>query len=173
MLLTMSRTVERNPQYQWIGPLTERAFGLYEKVDSNLKITSLEDARKVASIGVYRNDVRDLFFTRLGFTNLERASDNVSNFKKFMLGRVTLFAGSVNDIQQQAEAAGYKQEDVKLAYTFLRVQLYIAVSKQTDPALVEKWNATLNEMKKDKVFAAIHTKYYPGQALPGPAFTKF
>jgi polar amino acid transport system substrate-binding protein len=62
---------------------------------------------------------------------------------------------------------------VRVAYNFLKIQLYIAASRQTDPAIVAQWNAALESMKKETIFKRIHNKYFPDLPPPGPAITKF
>ena len=173
VLFSMGRTAERNPLFQWVGPIAESTYGLYAKADSALQVRTLEDARKVRAIGVYRNDIRDQFLTQAGFTNLDRINDNVSNFKKLMLGRIDLFASSSNDIKANAEGAGFQLADVRLSLVFLRTQIFIAMSRGTDPAMVARWNTALKAMKKDTTFQAIFRKYYPDRALPGPELTVF
>ena len=173
VLFSMGRTAERNDLFQWVGPIAETAFGLYVKADSKIEIKSLDDAKKVKAIGVYKDDVRDQFLTKAGFANLDRTSDNITNFKKLMLGRVDMYASSSNDIQGNAERAGFKVSDIRLAYVFLKTQVFVAVSKKTDPAVVAKWNAALTAMKKDGAFKAMFKKYYPDRELPGPEITKF
>lgn len=167
MLFSMARTTERNELYQWIGPIAETEFGFYIRADSSLRINSLDDAKKVKLIGVYRGDIRDTYLTNAGFQNLVRSSDNVQNFKSLMMGRIDVYTDSLNSLKDTAERAGYKEDDVKLAYMFLRSQLYIAASKDMDPAIVEKWNTALQVMKKDGTFAKIFKSYFPFRKLPG------
>jgi polar amino acid transport system substrate-binding protein len=173
LLFTMARTADRDPQYQWIGPIVETTYGFYVKADSKLKISSLEDAKRVGLIGVYRDDMRDQFLTKQGFTNLDRANSNIFSFKKLMLGRNVMYVDSPMGVKSLAESAGYKLEDVRMAYNFLKIQLYIAASKDIDPALVAKWNRALDDMKKDSAFIKIHKKYFPDLAPPGAAITRF
>lgn len=173
MLFSMARSAERDAQYQWIGPITETTYGFYVKANSTLKITSLEDAKHVGLIGVYRDDVRDQFLTRHGFTNLDRANSNVSSFRKLMLGRNAMYVDSPMGVKSLAEKAGYQLADVRVAYNFFKIQLYIAASKDMDSAIVAKWNAALESMKKETFFMRVHKKYFPELALPGPAITKF
>ena len=173
MLFSMARNAERNQQYQWIGPIAETTYGFYVKADSSLKITSLEDAKKVGLIGVYRGDVRDQFLTRQGFTNLDRANSNVSSFRKLMLDRNVMYVDSPMGVKSLAERAGFSLADVRVVYNFMKIQLYIAASKDTDPAVVAKWNRALEVMKKDTTFLNIHKKYLPNLAPPGPASIKF
>ncbi len=173
VLFSMGRTAERNDLYQWVGPIAESAFGLYVKAESLIVIKDLQEAKSVRAIGVYRDDIRDQFLTKAGFRNLERTTDNIQNFKKLMSGRIDMYASSSNDIKGNAEQAGFQLSDVKLVHVFLRTQIFIAMSKKTDPAVVSKWNAALAAMKKDGSFRIIFKKYYPDRKLPGPEITKF
>ncbi len=173
LLFSMARTAERDSQYQWIGPISETTYGLYVKANSPIKINNLDDAKHAGVIGIYRGDVRDQILTQLGFTNLDRANSNIFSFRKLMLGRVAMYADAPIAVKSLVESEGYKPTDVKLAYTFFRVQLYIATSKKTNPAIVEQWNKALEKMKKESVFVNIYKNNYPDIDPPGPTITKF
>lgn len=159
MLFTMARTPERDPQYQWIGPISSISYGLYARANSDIKIDSLDDARKIGLIGVYRNDIRDQTLTRLGFNNLDRANSNISSFKKLMIGRIAVYADSKMGVASLAKSAGYQMSDVKMVFHLFDSQLYIAVSKDTNKNIVSRWNEALEEMKKDKSFQRLQKKY--------------
>jgi polar amino acid transport system substrate-binding protein len=64
-------------------------------------------------------------------------------------------------------------KDVKFLYAFLHSQIYIAVSKNTNPKIVGDWNAALESMKKDGTLKRIFNKYSPDQDLPGPEIPIF
>jgi polar amino acid transport system substrate-binding protein len=159
LLFSMAKTPDRESKYQWIGPISTMKYGFYVKNDSLIKITNIEDAKKIDSIGVYRNDILDLALTRRGFKNLDRADSNVSSLKKLMIGRVTVYAGAPIAVQKVVDLAGYSIEDVRLVFEFMRTTLYIAASKDTDPSIVANWNKALEEMIKEKVFLNIQKKY--------------
>jgi polar amino acid transport system substrate-binding protein len=173
VLFSMSRTPERNPLYQWVGPVNEISYGLYVKAESKISIKNLDEAKKLKSIGVYNNDIRDQYLTRQGFTNLDRVTDNTTNIKKLMLGRIDAYADSDDGLKSNAKEAGYTANDLKLIHVFMKTQLYIAMSKDTPHEIVKQWNDALEQMKKDGTFKKIYTKYFPGKALPGPAINKF
>ncbi|MBC3875902.1 substrate-binding periplasmic protein [Undibacterium flavidum] len=158
-LFTMARTPDREQLYQWIGPILFIEYGLYVKADSSIQINKLEDAKKIGLIGVYRDDIRDQTLSKLGFTNLDRASSVASSFKKLMIGRIAAYADAKKGVAITANLAGYQASDVKLAYDLFKNPLYIAVSKNTDAAIVAQWNSSLEEMKKDKSFLKILKKY--------------
>ncbi|MFZ6819405.1 substrate-binding periplasmic protein [Undibacterium sp. Ji22W] len=159
LLFTMARTPDREDLYQWIGPILMIEYGLYVKADSTIHIQKLEDAKKIGLIGVYRDDIRDQTLSKLGFTNLDRASSVTSSFKKLMIGRIAAYADAKKGVAITANLAGYQASDVKLAYDLFKNSLYIAVSKNTDAAIVAQWNNTLDEMKRDKSFLKILKKY--------------
>ncbi len=173
VLFSMNRTAERNPLFQWVGPLDEITHYFYIKADSKIIIKSLDDAKKLRAIGVYKNDVRDLVLTKAGFTNLDRANENLTNVKKLMIGRLDAFAGSPGEIADLTKGAGCKVSDLKEAFPFLKAQAFIAFSKKTPEATVKTWSDALDVMKKDNTFEQIFRKYEPTKPLPGPAKTTF
>jgi len=59
-------------------------------------------------------------------------------------------------------------KDVKFLYAFLKVPIFIAVSKNTDAKIVADWNAALTTMEKDGTLKTIFKKYLPDQEMPGP-----
>lgn len=159
LLFSMARTPERNPLYQWIGPISSIDYGLYAKADFSTKIRSFDDAKKIRLIGVYRNDIRDQTLTAMGFNNLDRASSSISSFKKLMIGRIPVYADSKMGVESLALAAGYQVSDVKRVFDLFKSHLYIAASKNTDANTIALWNRTLEEMKKDNTFSRIQKRY--------------
>lgn len=165
ILMTMARTPDREHRYQWIGPFASVEYALYGRADTPIKITNLEEAKKIGLIGVYRDDVRDQTLTRMGFTNLDRASSNISSFKKLMIGRIDLYADSKLGVEGVAKASGYQVSDVKPIFPLFKSRLYFGVSKNTDPHIVAQWNQALEEMKADKTFLKIQRKYFTEQEI--------
>ncbi len=173
LLFSMARTADRNSLFQWIGPILESQYGFYVKADSKIVINSLNDAKKVNSIGVYRDDVRDLFLTRAGFTKFDRNTNNDDNIKKLMAGRIDAYAGSPLGIADALKSSGFQGSDIKLTFVFLKTQSFIAASRGTPAGVVKAWNDALDTLKSDGIFKAILAEYYPGVAMPGPAITTF
>lgn len=173
LLFATNRTGERNPKYQWIGPVGENVFGMYSKATSKISVSTLEEAKKAALVGVYLDDVRDQILTGKGFKNLDRSNNPEMMLRKLMHGRVDLVASSPDEIAILAEKVGFKQLDLRLQFVFMRVQIYIAASKDTPVSVVKVWNDALAGMKKDGSFKKIFKKYFPNRPLPGPAITAF
>lgn len=172
-LFIMARTASRNPQFQWIGPFTEAAYALYVKADSGIVLRNLDDAKKLKSIGVYRDDARDQMLTQAGFTNLDRTVENISNVRKLMLGRVDAFASSSVAIDELLAQAGIARDSVREALALTRVQTWMAFSRQTPESTVRAWADALESMKKDRTFEAIMASGIPGWSPPGKPVTQF
>jgi polar amino acid transport system substrate-binding protein len=168
VLFSMVRSAKRNPLFQWVGPTGESSFAFYVKAGSPHQVKSLEDAKTLELIGVYREDARDQYLTRLGFTNLDRSIDQEVMLKKLMDGRIAALASSPIGMEELAKSAGVRFEDLKETYTFLKVQIYIAFSRKTPGAVVKAWTTALNAMKRDRTFELLYRKYYPSGPLPGP-----
>ena len=170
-LFLMARTPERNPQFQWVGPVLELEYGLYGKASSHWQLASLEDAKRLHSIGVYRDDVRDQILTQAGLTNLDRINNNIANVQKLMSGRIDLYASSSLTYGVEAKEAGFAPRDLKLVLPFQQTQLYVAMSKGTPAGVVQAWNAALRQLRQDGSWQKLLKKYYPQSKLPGPAAT--
>ena len=155
VLFTVARTAERDPLFHWVGPIAGINYGLYVRADSGIVISNLEDAKKLATIGTFREDAREQILANAGLTNLERATDNTRNFKKLIAGRIDAMAMSDTAVATIATSAGYKAENVKLALTFAQLEIWIAFSKATPVATVRAWSDALDAMKKDKTFEII------------------
>jgi polar amino acid transport system substrate-binding protein len=172
-LFLMSRTGDRNALFQWIGPLVDTEYGLYAKADSPLRLRTLEDAKKLRRIGVYRDDVRDQMLTKAGFTNLDRVNNNTANVQKLMSGRIDLYASSSVDYGNEAVEAGFRPADLKLILPFSKSQLYVAVSLGTPAPVVNAWEAAFKAMRQDGSLYRLLHKHFPEGKLPGPPITNF
>jgi len=166
VLFSMARTPERERLFTWVGPVMETIYGFFARSDSRISIASIDEAKLAGRIGVYANDARDLILTRLGFTNLDRTTDNITNVKKLMAGRIDLYAGSSTQIAEDARAAGYAPSDLREVFPFQRVRLYVTLSQGTSPAAVSAWAAAFAAMHADGSFRRIFLKYYPNLRPP-------
>jgi polar amino acid transport system substrate-binding protein len=75
VLFSMTYTKARYDIFKWIGPVATKRDILVAKKGSGIRISSLEDAKKVKRIGTLRDDTRERLLKSLGFTNLEPVSD--------------------------------------------------------------------------------------------------
>lgn len=149
VIFGMVRTAERNDKFYWIGPIAEKRDILAANKKSGLKINSLEDAKKVNHIGTLRDDAKEIFLQRHGFTNLVSTHDDQNNVKKLLLGRIDLWATKMPGFKTVCHLAGVDCHEIVEVYDMRKSEIYIAVSKKTSEITVQSWTDSFNDMLED------------------------
>jgi polar amino acid transport system substrate-binding protein len=165
-LFTTMRTEEREKLFKWVGPLVEQNTNFYALKDSKITIASLDDAKKIDSIGVITDYYSQQFLAGKGFTNLDASADANALVRKLLAGRISLMVSDSITLGEVLKANGAKPEDVKAVYTFITTQSYIAFSLDTPDDMVQQWQKALDAMKADGTFAKIYGKWLPGEVPP-------
>ncbi len=166
LLLTTVRSKEREHLFQWVGPLSSTRMALYARRDSDISISSLEEARKVGSIGTYRKDIKEQFLKKHGFTNLDSATDPATNLKKLMAGRIDLWSSYDLEVTEQALKAGVDPSEFKEVFVLDTIGVYFAFSRQTPDTLVAQWRSTFEAMQADGTFYALSSQWLPDANIP-------
>ena len=159
VLFGMTHSEERHDQFKWIGPLATKRDILVARKGSGIKIDSLEDAKKVKSIGTLRDDTRERLLESLGFSNLEPVSDEQLNAKKLVLGRIDLWTYKIPGLRTVCELAGVDYNEVEEVYHLREITLDIAFSKKTSDSIVQKWKNAFDEMLADGTIMQIRKKW--------------
>jgi len=149
MLYSTTRTEAREVLFKWVGPIAKNEWVFFAKKGSGIKIASLDDAKKVGSIGAYRDDVREQFLKEKGFTNLDTASDPLTLVKKLMAGRNDLLVSDILEGALTAKDAGFDPSELEPVFTIKKADLYCAFSKGTPDEVVAQWQKALDAMKAD------------------------
>ena len=159
LIFSVNRTPQREKLFQWVGPIYSMKGGFYVKKTSNIKINTLDDAKKVAKIGAYLESSSEQFLKKNNFTNLESAKDNILNIKKLMGNRFEVITATNVTIGSMMKQAGYSINDVKKIYNFMDVDVYFAFSKQVSKDVVEVWRKELDKMNKNGSLDKIRSKW--------------
>lgn len=154
-LFSTTRTPEREALFKWVGPTNVNTWVLYKKKGNALKITSLDDARKVGAIGVLRDDAKHKYLLDNGFTNVDPVNLGMQNAQKLQGGRIDLWLTANLGFVAETEKAGIDMAQFEQVLVLRRHYLYIALSKETPDTTVHTWQAALDAMKKDGTYKAI------------------
>ena len=166
VIFPITRTEERDALFHWVGPLFRVQWSFFARKGSGIVINSLDDARKVGSIGTYFNDARDRFLLDQGFTNLDRSSSDATNYRKLEYGRLDLIVGSNTGLAAMADAEGIDPDNFEEVFPLKEVDLYLALSLKTDPEVVAAWQEALRQMREDGTLRRVIQRWYPGIEPP-------
>lgn len=168
IIFSMARTKERQGLFHWIGPVLDNSWVLVAKKESTLAPKNLEEAKNIQSIGVYRNDSRDVFLTNHNFKNLHRSNSNNAAFKMLLANRIKAIATVDITLEDLLKDNNSKTEDIKIIQTLKTVQVFIAISKATSMSVVNEWRKAFQEISADGTYEKIFKSYFPKRQLPGP-----
>lgn len=151
-VFTTARTEEREPKFQWVGPMYTNAEYLIQRPGTNAEVTSLEGAL-TKTIGTQTGDYTEAMLRKMGATDLDLAADQNMTLKKLEAGRidyVIIWGGAA-----KAAAASGKFE---IAFEASRTDFYLACGLGTDPKVVEALNESFASIvadgTRDKLMAA-------------------
>lgn len=164
-LFSTARTQERESLFHWVGPLFSIRLEFYARKQDARPLHSLDEARQVGTVATYKDDFREELLQSMGFTNLDSSNSPHSNVRKLMSGRVNLWFHDNIGAPQVARESGIAPENIESVFTFQEQNYYIALSKQTSPAIVGQWQTTLDDMKADGTVWWLTRKWLPADAI--------
>jgi len=158
-LFTMDRTEIRSNLFQWVGPIGTNTTYFYTKAGSGITITSIAQAKALSKVGTVSSWFSDQYLRGQGFTNLVSFSDPAVMAEKLMHGEVDAFVCSGVTFPDILGGIGYQYNQVVPAFSLMSSDYYIAFSKNTPAAIVNKWQTTLGLLKSDGTYDAIYHKW--------------
>jgi len=162
VLFSTARNEEREKLFKWVGPVLVAENVLLKKKTSKIAVSTIEEAKKVKSIGTVRDNSREKLLKDLGFTNLVDVTKVEQNIQKLMADRIDLMIISSLAWRELAAKAGLKADDFEEAVVVSQNHGYIAFSKDTPDETVRKWNEAYTAMVKDGTVKKILDKWLPG-----------
>lgn len=158
-LFTMDKTSQREPLFQWVGPIGTNETFFYTRADSDIHINSIEDAMTLDAIGTVNSWYSDQHLQELGFTNLVSDGSPGVVVEWLMNGEVDAFVCSGLTISDILSANDYSHAEVDPAFLLMSSDFYITFSKNTPVSIVDAWQQTLDKMEADGTYDVIHQKW--------------
>ena len=163
VLFSLTRTPEREAQFQWVGPIAQRRILIYRLASRpDLKLAQLADLGD-ARIGVVRDSAADKQLQAAGLkpgVHLEHGLDDATNLRKLLAGRMAY-------ITLLDWAAAWNLRQLKLPYATLQPVLeqdatrsyWFGLRPDTDSALLKRLQAELNALKRDGRYERMRQRY--------------
>jgi len=159
MLFSTTRTADRDKQFKWVGPLIKLEWVFLARKDSNVFITSLDDARSVSQIGTYREDARQQYLKAHGFTNLYSVNEMPQLLKMLDLKRVDLIATSKSLYKYCCGRHMNSLDKFRVVHTFKKAELFMAFSQKTDDSIVKQWQQIYDDLVEEGFVDTVNKKW--------------
>jgi len=154
-LFSMFRTPEREASFHWIGPFVPSDWVLLAKKSRNIKLNTLEDAKKY-KIGGYKGGSIGIFLEKQGF-NVESVSFNNLNVRKLDGDKIDLWA--VPEVVGQYLAKREGVSGFEKAFMIKELGMYMGLNKSVSADTVAKLTKHFQEMQKDGTLEKIYSRY--------------
>lgn len=164
VLFSLTRTPEREAQFQWVGPIAQRRILIYKLASrDDLKLTRLEELGS-ARIGVVRESAADRQLQAAGLrpgVELEQGLDDATNMRKLLAGRMEF-------VTLLDWAAAWNLRQLKLPYSTLQPVMehdtaksyWYGLRPDADPAVVRRLQAALDAVKRDGRYEKLRQRYF-------------
>lgn len=157
-LFCTARTDEREDEFQWVGPLAPIKWTLFAAPDSDIQLGSLNDAKQYKIAG-YKGDVMSDYLVSEGFEVIMSVSGE-QNPRRLVLGQADLWVtdGLVGPLVAKEE---HDITGLKPVLVFRETPMYLAVSNETDSAIVEDLQQALDDARERGALDSIISRYEP------------
>src|SRR5690554_858085 len=141
----VSKTDDREPHFEWVGPLSSIEWTLFAKPGSDITLENLEDARKYR-IGGYKGDVMTGYLEDNGF-DVSAITNNGLNAQRLVQNQIDLWVAD-------GLAGPYLAADtsdltgLEPVLVFRETPMYLAINKDSDPALIESLHKAYKAIKE-------------------------
>ncbi len=147
------RLPEREPLFQWVGPLSRANFSLFAMNSFQGKLNVLDDAKQY-KIGGMIEDGPTKFVQSKGL-KVEVVPDYKQNLHKLKAGHIDLWVSSLERGPEMAAQAGVK--DIKPVLLFRSVDHFLACSPKVPETTIKALSQAVEAMRTEGV---IKTKKY-------------
>lgn len=148
-------TPAREPLFKWVGPLSNTGWVLLAAPGSDIRLTSLEQARQYR-IGAYKNGSVSQHLEDKGLEPINALKDQ-DNVAKLLRGEIDMWATT-----DPVGPYWAKQEGVAGLVTALRfndAEQFLALNKDTPDEVVKRLQSALNQMRADGTIDEIRRRY--------------
>ncbi|WP_158253701.1 substrate-binding periplasmic protein [Chromobacterium alticapitis] len=157
-LFSTTRNEEREPLFQWVGPLLKNDWAVFAGPRSPRSARDMEALRPYR-IGGYRGDAVALYLQNRGY-RLEYTSDDALNLRKLMAGHIDFWASGIYHARflSKRERTG----PLRQVAVFSSSYLYLACHPHMPPDIPQRLNAALDDMRRDGYVDALKKRYLAG-----------
>lgn len=162
-VFTTARIKEREELFRWVGPIAPRRIVLYKlRSRMDIRAASLEEAKKYI-VGTISGFAAERSLMNAGFEpgrNLQSVPVISQNLKKLFAGRIDLITALDVSLPYILKGKRYDVNDLEeVVLLDDKIGFYYAFNRDSDAAMLDRFQAILDEMKADGRYDKILEKY--------------
>jgi polar amino acid transport system substrate-binding protein len=161
MVFSMLRSNDRENLFHWVGPVCKKRYCFYVGASTDYHIATVDDARRMRSVGTVTGWASEKELLDLGFNNVVTWGTPQEVFQKLMDGDIPCIVLNDISMRQIAAETGHPPKDYRMEVILSEGQTYLAFSKDTDTAYVTAWENAYNSLVSTGKFSTIWKKWYP------------
>lgn len=155
LLLPMTRLPERENKFVWIMPVMELQYAF---LSTTTPVNSLDDARSLERVAVYRNTSHEMFLKEHGFTNLS-PSKGALNAHMLEKGRVDAWYSSVPEALWLWKMDAHKGPLI-IGDIIHSAPMWLVASKDFPEVLIPVFREALADIREDGTYSRIYNRYF-------------
>ena len=160
VIFSIAKTPEREPLFNWVGPVVQNTAYLYKNSASNLAVPSIEYAKQVKKIATTSSWWMEQLLIDMGFENLVSFPTPVQCVKQLVERKVDLSVFTNLTVKEIATDAGYDMSQIEPVLHLATRDVYVAISKGTSEKFVNTFREAFEKMLTDGTYTALYQKYF-------------
>ncbi len=160
LIYTIARTPERENLFHWVGVIISGKTYLFSLRENQINLDSLSQANRF-NVGAVLNGIRAKYLSANGVKNLDLVVDSESNALKLIKKRIDLWAEDELSAVYVLKRMGYNSKLI-LEKSFelnLKLDGYLAFSLNTNKAVIERFQNSLQKLKNNGEYEKIKKIY--------------
>ncbi|WP_395501678.1 substrate-binding periplasmic protein [Ectopseudomonas mendocina] len=160
-LFSTVRTVQREAEFQWVGPIARGYTRFYTLKDAGLRVASLDDVRQLGTLAIPKQWYSYELLREQNLQNLYGVSTPQDMLRMFRHGRVKLLLANTLTLDGMLAEQGMHAGQLQAQFDLMPNDSYIAFSLHTDAARVARWQSALQDMRHDGSLERIYRHWFP------------
>jgi len=160
VLFTMDRTPEREAKFHFIGPLGSNVASFYANSAKLLNPADLEEAKSYRAIASTTNWFTEQYLIEQGFKNLVSEADPLQTIHLLADQKADLAVFTDLTLPDLCREAGVELATFSPVLELLSTDYYIAISKDTNTRIVNKWQKAFETIKNTGELARLRSKWF-------------
>jgi polar amino acid transport system substrate-binding protein len=161
LIYSMSYSKERAKLFHWVGILEYEQGYIWGLKSRFPRPPKSLDAMRSYSVSVTHGSLPDAYLSRKGFSNVHHVVNAEQNIGMLFRRRVDLIVGTELPLRAfvKKQSLDFKKVTKLFKAKGLNTNLQLAFSKDTDPAILARFQQSFKQLQQSKEFKAIRQKW--------------